>query len=570
MKKQLFLILLLLLGACHLNAQKFTVSADKTHLTLGDVVHLSYSLEGGEGTSFEPPAFTGFRIMSGPNVSNEYSGYNRITTHHLKIEYVIQAMEKGNHTLASAHIVSGTKKLTSNTLSFTVSGNTTGGANPGSASSTDFLFMKAVANKTSVVQGEAVAVSYKLYVAQNVMMTSPTITKMPTFTGFWSEEVKSTIHMAPTEETYKGKVWLVYLQRKLILFPQKTGELTVDPLEIECTGQAPAQDPYSDNNFGGFYGIEPFHKVISSDAVKIHVSALPDKGKPASFTGMVGNAAIAATTDRKTVKANQPVTYHLTIGGEGNLSLQQPPKLTMPEGIEVYDPKTTDKFDRSGDNLSGTRTFDYTLMPHKEGTFELPRITFSYYDPAKKSYFESQTLPISLQVEKNDNPVSNDNDTVSTSKKKPVSPMEFLKWAVLLVGSGLLLLAVIMFVRKKEKPQTGADPEENPFADLDHDWYLAEAEKLAKHDPQNEFYTVLLNALYKYMEEYLSIPFAHISHESIETGLRSKNLDPALITNYLNLISEFEMINYAPGGDTSGKEKAMQRAKEAIRQIGKG
>jgi hypothetical protein len=554
------------------SAQKFTASADLTDIAVGDIIHLTYTLEGGEGSGFIPPALDGIRVLQGPEVSNQFNIINGQSSASVSYTYLLQAIKKGKIIIPPAHVNFKGKLLASNKITIKVYDSNSPEKSVSKNQKTESLFLKAEANKTSMVQGEAIAVSYKLFVSNNVRMGSPTVTKMPTFTGFWAETGNPDKQLQQTTENYKGKIYSVYLIRKLILFPQKTGSLTVDPLEIECTGQIvqPMQvnpnDPFSDM-FDNMFNMTavPFHKVIISNPVVVNVSALPDQNKPVSFTGMVGKAAIAASSGQTTVKANEPVTFHLTIGGEGNLSLQQAPRLNLPSDIELYEPKITDKFDRTGDNLTGTRTFDYTLMPHKEGKFEIPAISFSYYDPLKKQYFESKTVALTLNVEKNDKaPESKNEADAKTNKGMP----EYLKWIILMSGSLLLLFAVLLFIRKRVKPLIPNAGDIFAIEEEDnYNKYMDQASHLVFLDARNEFYSLILNTLYNFMEHLLDKPFSEITHETIRTGLQQKQIPEEQISEYLSLINECEMINYAPAGFSANKELILKQCQELIEKI---
>jgi hypothetical protein len=572
MKTPALVLLLLITAAPFANAQKLTASADKTSVALGDIIQVSYKINSAEGRGLTLPALDGLRVITGPETRNEVTYIGNITSISTTYIFAMQAIKKGKLELAPATITIKGKQLQSNPLVIKVSGSKARVA--GQQNGTN-IFMRAVPDKTEAVQGEAIAVSYKLYVAGNVSMAPPTITKMPTFTGFWAETGNIPPQLQQSRENYKGRQYDVFIIRKLILFPQRTGLLTIDPLEIACSGQMQGavavdpNDPFADifdNLMNG--NAVPFHKNIVSEALKINVNALPENGRPASFTGMVGKAVISANMVQRAAKANDPVTYRITIGGEGNLSLQRPLKLNMPADIEVYDPKTIDKIDRSGNNLTGTRTFEYTLMPHKEGNFEIPSISFSYFDPLTKKYSESKTGPVELKVEKNSKTFAKGDNPYSKNDKQRTT--DYITWGVVAGTGALLLFAVLLFVRKK--PKGSADPEtmtlQDEFNEKDYAQYLEEASQLVHHDSNNAFFTVMLSGLYRYMEQFLDIPFAHISHETIRTGLKMKNIPEELIKKFILVIDECEMVKFAPAGFAADKADILKRGREVVAEIG--
>ncbi|MFI5140442.1 MAG: BatD family protein, partial [Sphingobacteriales bacterium] len=540
-----------------------------------DIIRITYAAGSSDISGFRAPDFQGLRILSGPEIMPRIQIINGQVSNNITIVYVLQAIKKGKVIIPPAHFRFPHKTMASNILTINVSaqGDASQKSNPSGKGSAD-VFMRTELNKTHVVLGEAIAVNYKLYCSKNVGINSQTLTKMPT-TGFWVEEATDKHRGEVNEEKYKGKTYRVLIVRKLILFPQKTGSLTVDPLEIECTGEinVPVQqspDLGFPDMFDQMFNFNtvPFHKTVSSDSVKIVVDPLPDKGKPASFSGMVGTAAFAGSVNRQNVKANEPVNFDITIGGEGNLTLQQAPKLNLSADIEVYDPKITDKIDRSGTNLSGTRTFEYTLMPHKEGKYTIPSVSFSYYDPIKKYYYESKTSPVDLTVEKNDKPTAAIENTNPGSDSKSGMP-EYVKWLLVFAIALILLIAVMIFVKKKVKLPDLQQTDAASFEDIDYEYYLEEAEKLIEIDPQNDFYTVILNALYGCAEQYISIPFSEITHESIRQGLMNKNVPENIVNDYITLIQACEMMKYAPARVPVDKNGIFNHAKELIRALAK-
>ena len=306
--------------------------------------------------------------------------------------------------------------------------------------------------------------------------------------------------------------------------------------------------------------------------MQIEVSPLPDKNVPAPFAGMVGKAALSSSVIHGTVKANEPVTYSITIGGEGNLSLLQAPRLNLGPDIQVYDPKPIDKIDRNGDNLSGTRTFEYTLMPHKAGKFTIPSQSFSYFDPAEKQYFESKTNPISIIVEKNENaPASNDASTSETGKEIDKIP-GYIKWSILFSFSAMLLFAVLALMLRKSPKRTLSDNsqaagEGDTSSGKDYAQLLGDASKLAMLDQYGQFYTVMLNALNAFICETFDLSFAELSQVTICQVFEQNHIPETLISEYLNCIDQCEMVKYAPTRYSANKENIYNDSKSLIDRI---
>lgn len=561
------------------SAQRFVASARPEAVQAGEDFTVTYSISG-SGSHFRPPAFHDVDVLSGPDVSNSFNMVNGSFSQSSSYSFTLRARHKGTLIIPPAAITANGHEITSNTLKIEVSGagQQAQGSSPGSGDSKPDgnVFLRASINKKAPIEGEAVVVSYKLYV-HNVNINEMIQTKMPSFPGFWVENVQLSKQAPFSIENYKGKDYRVYVVKKSILFPQKAGPLTIDPLEIECTGEREvARKPDPNNMFPDFpfddffHDVEPFHITLKSDALSLNVSQLPANGKPASFSGFVGQGAISANVTPKQVKQNEPITYRITIGGEGPLTLMQPFKLNLPADIQAYDPKTLDKIDRGGSNLSGTRTFEYTLIPRKQGSFTLPAVPFSYYDPLRRKYVESQTPPFNIIVEKGEN-----TGTASTQNGRPSAGtvLHYLdvirKWSWIAIAP-IALALLIMLIARKNKTAPAEDhraAEKNPEPPaLTYNDYLKEA---AAHIGQPTFYTEILTAMYAFLNERFGMAPGNISREHIREVMQRNGIENTTGNAFLSLIERCEFANYAPGASSGfSQENMLEEVKRLLLEMG--
>lgn len=573
MKRFIFLSVFFILLFQSVYGQGITASSDKTRIELGDIIKVTYTMNTGSTSGFERPAFNGFRLFAGPMTQQKMQlDFNGKVSNSVSLTYVLQAVKAGKLIIPPAHLQLGSKTLSSKAITITViKGGMVQRGSGKHRSSDPVIFLKAEINKSRVVPGEAISVKYILYVADDLSVNP--INNIKTSTqGFWVEDVTDPNNNY-TETSIKGINYKVVILKQILAYPQMTGKLMLGSCEVECSGSMKSSDPFQDPSFmmpGFFPGIvnaTPFDKMVKSIPQEIEVDPLPDKGKPSSFSGMVGTAAIAASADRTSVKENEPVTYKVTIGGEGNLRLIEAPKLNLDPSIEVYAPKVSDKINKSGDNLSGTRTFEYTLMPHKAGNFVLPAIDFSYYNPTKKNYTESSSLAVNLKVTPNPN-AQNTNDTSGNDLKKEGSNYsEIYKWVAVLTGMLLILIGVIWFVRHKPKDRVEEQPEEVGDVETDYSQFLSDAESKIESTHPSDFFTAVLNTLYAFASQWMNIQYSDLSRDRIKADMESKKVPEEWVNQYLEIIDMCERIKYAPSMQLVDRKEMYNNVKDIISHV---
>jgi hypothetical protein len=580
--RHIFIILTLCLCG-RLQAQKFTAVANPSSVSVGEDFNISYTLSG-NGSNFRPPQFRDLDVLSGPAISRNFSIVNGDVSYTNSYSFIVRARKKGLLNIPPALITVNGRQIQSNSLKIPVGGSAAGpqpyADDKEDAKSSGDIFLKASVNKKEAVEGEAVLVTYKLYV-RAVDINNMIQTKMPSFSGFWVENEPMPKQALFTIENVKGRDYHVYEVKKTLLFAQKSGKLSVDPLEIECTGQKEVRrrpDPNSmfpDFPFDDFFhDVEPFQLSLKSNDVSIQIDPLPANGRPASFSGFVGQGAITASAEPKEVKQNEPVTYKLTIGGEGPLTLVQPFKLNLPDGVDAYDPKTVDKIDREGRNLSGTRTFEYTLLPRKQGSFTVPPVAFAYYDPGSKKYIEAQTAAYTIKVDKGEEVASNSSDKGTTGSAKVVHVLNGIrKWSWIAMVPIALILLILLMMRSRKKvpvpaaPVTEAAPVNEPAGKVWRDHIDTAAELTGKP----EFYSQLLTAMYTFLNEKFGMSLANATRERIREALAANNVHEANRSAFTNLIERCEFANYAPGASSGlSQEHLLQEVKRLLEEMDRG
>ena len=288
------------------------------------------------------------------------------------------------------------KKVRSNPIKLSV-----GKANPKSENNvldlSDKVFIKAHINKTKLYQGEQLVVSYKLY--SKITLADIDITALPELNGFWKEEVETSSR--PTVKTIDGINYNVWEISRIIVTPQRSGVLEIDPMQATITVQVKnnrkRNDPFRDP-FGFFDSYQNIDKDLQSPNLKIDVLPLPNP--PVNFSGAVGKFKLNASVDKQEGKTNEAINYKLTLSGSGNLHLIDEIPIEFPNDFEAYDPQLIDKSFTSKNGISGKRIFEHLLIPRYQGIYTIPAVDFIYFNTKNKKYETIQTISFDIQVKK--------------------------------------------------------------------------------------------------------------------------------------------------------------------------
>jgi hypothetical protein len=302
------------------------------------------------------------------------------------------------------------------------------------------------------------------------------------------------------------------------------------------------------------------------------VSALP-AGKPAGFSGGVGQFAISSKISNTELEANEAVMLTLTIQGTGNMKLLKNPSVDWPEGFEVYDPKVTNNLKNTTVGVTGTRIIEYLAIPRAGGTYTIPAIQFSYYDVDSRNY-RTQTTPeytlniargsaeeggtvvVNNFVQKEDiQQLGSDiryiyaGDVLPAAKRPMVIAFgTSLFWLCYLIPA---LLAALLFVIFRKQIKENADITRVRYkkANKVAQRRLKMAEQLLKQNNKEAFYEEIERALWTYLSDRLAVPTAQLNKANIAQILAGKGVAQELIDEMLKVLATAEFARYAPESD---------------------
>ena len=575
---------------------KFSASVNSTTVGTGEPFEVSFAVNG-NGANFTPPDFRGFQVVGGPNQSTSMEMINGNTTVSLSYGYELMAVSEGDFTIGPASIVVDGRRLTSNPIKIKVvkgrasPQNTqtqtqtapTGGVRPGAT--TDLskqIFIKALVDKTDVYEGQQITLTYKLFTKLGIEQNANNIA--PSLNGFWSEDIKlkpQQLHI----EMYDGQRFGVAELKKTILFPQHSGDLTVDPLGMVFVVQVPVStgDDIFDQMFGGQKQVKYEAK---SAPVTIHVKPLPAAGKPDGFAGAVGDFSVVSTIDKTEVKANDALNYKVSITGSGNIKLLQAPNTNFPPDFEKYDPKVSDTVNANENGMSGSRFYNYLLIPRHQGDYTIDPLKFSYFNPATGRYYTLVTKAFQIKVDKGSaqNNVTAFSDADKQDIKMLNKDIRYIKtdtvnlnkaggdffgsvWYYILFLIGPVLAyggyryrnwlveanSDIVKVKSRRAGKIAAK-------------HLASAHQQLIANNAKAFYEDLFKGLYGYLSDKLNIQYASLDRETIAAALQARNVSAELVKRLLDTLDLCEMARYAPVTHIAAKE-VFEKAKGIINDI---
>lgn len=594
--KILLLILLCFVLTIKALPDSFTASTSNTSVGEGDQFEVSFTFSGADINSvkgFTPPSFKDFLVLSGPNQSTSMQIINGAVSGSLTYSYYLQPRSIGKFTIGSASISYKGGTLKSDLLKIEV---VKGSSRPkqNNAQGSDIsgnmdeeiaknCFVRAIPDKQKIYQGEQVTVTYKLYTRLNIA-SQMSVSKLPQYQGFWSEELETSPNITFTTEVLDGKQYRVGILKRAALFPTQSGELSVTPFELKVPVQIQKKRKSGNSIFDDFFN-DPFFGVgetveytAKSNTLKINVLPLPEKNKPVSFAGAVGQFQLSSSIDKNITKTNEPVSVKLNISGSGNIQLLNIPEVELPTGLEKYEPKTDEQVNRAN-RVNGIKKIEYLLVPRNPGKKEIPPINFSYFDPEKNSYVTLSTPTYTINVEQG--VVSSGQDYSKEDIKLLNDDIRYIKNDVSLSEKGnfvfnsvgfwtataiplLALVGIIAWKKKEEKLSSDINSLKFHKARKVAVKRLKTAKLMIEKNKKEEFYTEISSALFGYLEDKLHISKADFTLELAAVELRNRGISENLIDDLVTCAEKCEFIRFAPSHDQGIEMKGMYERSENI------
>lgn len=533
----------------------FTAAVDRNTIAAGEYVKLTINLTNSQ-ERFEPPSLGGLVVVQGPFENSSFNYVNGRMSSSVGRTWVLTGTSPGKYTIGAAKVRVAGGIIQTEPIVIEVTKGTARQNDPGAAQAQTRdanLFATIALSKSKAYVGEQIVATYMLYSRYaNLELSKYDLPKMD---GFWAEEIDlGNTSWEDEIQTVNGLQYRVAILKRQVLFPQRSGKLRIAPVQLSCV--------VNRSFFNRGSNVE-----VRSNPVEVTALALPANA-PADFNGAVGELDMIVKADRTTVKANEAIELTVTYNGRGNLKLLEAPALEFPSDFEGYDPKVTDKISVNASGMSGSRTFQYLVIPRHEGEFPLEPISFSYFDTRAGAYRSISADPLTFQV------TPGDGGPITTIQRPSRSEVEVLgkdiryirsgdlglrpagkhlfgslPW---LAGMGAPALAFVVFVgwrRQRDKNMADTIGTRRKQADRVARKRLSEAELALRGSDRGAFYDAMAKALNGYAADKFGLGHAQLSAPVLREKLAGIPDGDGIATEYNALIAACDMARYAPVED---------------------
>ena len=568
-------ILFLAINSFVLSAQvNFEASVSKSKLALNERLRIDFVMNQ-NGDNFSPPEFENFQIIGGPNQSIKTSYVNGERKFSKTYSYFLKPLKKGKLSINQASIEIDGEIYKSLQIEVLI----TDSVKQPSDSTTQYyndddIELRALISKGSPYLNEPITVVYKLYYKAPINISDARETETPKFKDFWSQTIKIP-QLKVTREIYKGQNYNVVEWRKVVLYPQKIGELEISPLSLNLVLDVPTDK----RDFFGNVIYDQTSQIISTGMRRIIVKDLPQLGKPASFSGAVGNFEFDIILNKNSLRATESFQAELKVKGNGNLKLFDLPDILVPNSMELFEPEREELISTNLSGMSGSVSKFFTVIPRFQGNFPIEEVEFSYFDPDTEKYKVLKSPRLTIDVY--DGPVisntNNNNSNIITSNDsfrfiklngnlREVKNDVFFQsqfFYALATTPFILLLSFLLFTaykrNKKESSSQLIRIEERKIHKMIDSAKESIGDKIL-------FYDKIEKAIIKSLIVKFSIRMEALNKEKIQQIGQEKGLTKDDVLLIIKLIENCEKAKYSRSSD-SIMNKDLESAKKVISSI---
>lgn len=563
----------------------FDAKVSKKRLGLNERLRVDFVMNE-NGDDFTPPDFKGFTLVGGPNRSLSNIWENGKRSFSLTITYFLQPQLKGNLTIGQATVKIKGETYKTSPVTIEV---TSAVKKPNDPNNVDYIVdenvhLVAEVSKSNPYLNEGITVVYKLYFRNPISISDVRELESPEFSNFWSHQVKID-QIRAVAGSYKGEAYNEVVWRKMVLYPQKTGKSTFEPLTLNMTIGVPSnrRDIFGDRIY------QQVQRTITAGKRTINVKPLPEQGKPAGFTGAVGTEFnFDVILNKDALKASESFQAKVKVSGSGNLKLFTLPELSTPNTLEVYEPEHNEKVRTSMRGMLGSIEDVYTVVPQFQGKYPIPPLNFSYFNPKTKEYKTLRSQELVVNVFEGPVATSGTTNAPTMVAKQPIGLSEGsfrfidLNTALLPVQQNafwhsrlfyiLLLLPLVLVFFFALLKRFGLNKTEDLDAQRQQraqqlaKKYLSSAKKAMGQ--KEAFYDALERALHNYLKARLHIETTEMSKQKIESLLLEKGAESTASAAFVRLLENCEIARYARGSD-SAMSSDFKAASSTIARIDK-
>lgn len=557
-------ILFILMGIGVQAQVSFVVKASKKTLGINERLRIDFEMNE-DGDNFVPPSFKGFNVVGGPNQSISNSWINGKRSYSKTYSYFLAPKSQGTFSINQATIEIDDQIYKTTPLKIII---TEAVSKPKDGNSADYVASENVhliaeVSKSNPFLNEAITIVYKLYVSNDVSITrSWQELDTPKFQDFWSQYIEEKGEQQIYETTYEGKPYRYVILRKAVLYPQKTGELTIEPLTLDV----PIDVQGNTRDIFGRRRMTRVNRTISAGKRIINVKPLPTEGRPDDFSGAVGNFNFSVSVNKTMLDANEALELKIRTKGIGNLKLFNLPSLTLPSSLEVYEPVRDNKVAINIKGMNGFISDTYTIIPQYKGSYPIRPISFSYFDVTSSKYktIISDEIVVKVQNGPVPNQLTEVNKSLSTENDLPLTNNQFkyiktstkfismndlvffktFKFWCLLSIPFVFIPIIILIGNTRRKRLNDIEGRRYRIATRLAKKYLSEAKN--NIGKQELFYDSLERALHNYLKAKLAIVTSEFSKEKIIELLTDRKVEKNVVSDFEGLLKSCEFARYTP------------------------
>ena len=603
-----FMLAILLIGFVFNGFAQVTFKASAPNaVVVGQQFRLTYTVNG-EGKDIRIAELPDFEILFGPSVSRSsnvsiVNGQMSTNTTN-SFTYTLMATKEGSFEIPPASVKVDGSEYKSNGLTIRVlpqdqaAGNNAGtpsqsqSAQSGTPSagsgniSSDEVFVRMHVSKNSMYENEGFLVTFKLYTLYDLVLESY---KFPDFEGFNTHEIELPDNRQFNLENYNGRNYRSIVLKQVVLYPQRSGAIAIPAGKVDVVVRVRSQQrPRSifDEFFDNYTNVK---KSLPINSGSVTVKPLP-AGKPASFSGAVGDYRMTSSISTENLKANDAVTVKIDISGNGNIKLIRNPEVVFHNSFEVYDPKVNLNIKTTANGVSGSKSVEYLAIPRYAGNFTVPPVYFSFFDVKSGTYKTLSTPEYKLTVEKGEgtgnstqqvfNNFTNKEDlqfigkdiryikidNFSFSRKNDFffGKLSYILWYII---TALLFVIYFIINRKKAKENANIALVRTKKANKVASKRLKTAGKLLKENKKEAFYDEVLKATWGYLSDKLNIPVSSLTKDNVEVEMTKYGASEPLITDFMEILNTCEFARYAPGQGSQEMDKLYDSTVSAINKM---
>ena len=538
---------------------KFEAVLSKAKLGQNERLRVSFEMNK-DGDFFEAPSFDNFEVLMGPSQSISSSFINGKRSFSKSYTYVLRPKKQGQLIIDSASITIDNTVYTTGPKTVLVTEPIDNPNAPKTAQdiADESLYLVATLSNDKPYLNQGVLVTYTLYFSPRVYINNFIPVENPTYKNFWSQDLPIKEYET-RRTTFRNESFNAVDLKTVVLYPQKSGSLALDPFALELYVQIPT----GRRDFFGDPIMISATKTVKAGDLSINVKELPEEGKPLNFSGAVGDFELSVEASRTSLEANESTQIKVKINGKGNLKLLSIPELSLPSALEKYDPEYTDNVRVNREGMNGSVTNSYTVVPRYAGSYPVDPLEFTYFDPNSKSYKTLSSDPFDLTVEgsallpstSSIAPIAEKNTPVTSGFKSNayqtslvtiVSSPWFESNTYYLILALLVILGFsISFIINTFKASIGTSGQGAKKAlPKKIKALLKRADKLAK-EQNAEFYSIASEILFLCLEKYSGVDLSTASKQEREDKLQTLGADAPLIERINTINDRILMVRYS-------------------------